>query len=68
MKIEFRIKLSKIDWLTDWLLALTGTVLLGSVSHRTHDHILLSDGSAYICNFLIIDKFKYVVGGLLLIQ
>jgi hypothetical protein len=27
------------------LLALASTVILGSESHRTHDHILLSDGS-----------------------
>jgi hypothetical protein len=37
-------------WLTDWLntnllLVLASRVILGSESHGTHDHILLSDGS-----------------------
>jgi hypothetical protein len=40
------INLSKIDCLTvKLLLALASTVILGSESHETHDHILLSDGS-----------------------
>jgi hypothetical protein len=38
------------DWLTDWLtakllLVLASTVIFGSESHETRDHILLSDGS-----------------------
>jgi hypothetical protein len=34
------------DWLTaKLLLAVASTVILGSESHRTHDHILLSGGS-----------------------
>jgi hypothetical protein len=41
------INLSKIDWLTaKLLLALASTIIFGSESHETHDHILLSGGSA----------------------
>jgi hypothetical protein len=37
---------SSFSWLTaKLLLALASTVILGSESHRTHGHILLSDGS-----------------------
>jgi hypothetical protein len=41
--------------ITDWLiskllLALASTVILGSDSHGTHDHILLPDGSGSLQN------------------
>jgi hypothetical protein len=46
-------KFQKLDWLTDWLiakllLALASIVILGSESHGTRGHILLSDGSGIL--------------------
>jgi hypothetical protein len=52
----------KSDWLTDTLLlALASTEILGSVSHETHDHILLTDGSGSIqTSYLIVWSLNFV--------
>jgi hypothetical protein len=45
MMCNSRIMSDKFNWLTvKLLLALASTVILGSKSQGTHDHILFSDG------------------------
>jgi hypothetical protein len=43
--LYFSLTLSLLGWLGKLLLALTGTVILGSKSPGTYDHILLSHDS-----------------------
>jgi hypothetical protein len=49
----------------NFLLVLASTVILGSESHGTHDHILLSDGSGSLLNTLSYPcsshHFKYII-------